>query len=144
MARRKLSEQEDKEARAAHLSSIAPELKEIAGQLAKAQADLRLAETEMKLLKKQYDREAAAINAAYERDRERAVGLGAVGRLREREDLLRNATVTRDSAFNSLRQQFEPRAASVKLRIYSLRETESQLENRRRNLLSKPQPQKPG
>jgi len=134
LARRKQERQERRQARAEGLKAVQPELKKIDGQLVKVRADLRLAESEMMLLKGQYDRELAAIHDAYKGDRKRAAALGAVGRLRDRENLLRSAAVTRDNKLMSLNQRFEPQVRSLKLRLQRLHQTQGQLEARRRKV----------
>jgi len=135
IARRKLDKAEQREARAEAMEKIAPELKKIDGQLKQIESDLKLVGTEMAMLKKEYDREVAAIHAEYERDRRRAGALGAVGRVRERENLIRQARVNRDNKLNGLRRRFEPKVRQLKLRTQQLNTAQAELQTKRRNLI---------
>ena len=140
LARRKLQKQQEDQARAAQLEELSPELKKIDDKIANVRTDLRLANTEVNLLKGLYEREVAAALAEYERERNRAANLGAVGRLRERENVLRNAENSRDSKLNSIRQQFESKAMAMKLKLQKLNESLKQLLAERRKVLSAERP----
>ena len=135
-ARREVEQEQERRERAAQIKEDPPQLKQIDAKIAKTQGELRLVNVEMSLLKGQYDREIAAIHAEYARARRRAAALGAAGRIKERERLLLSGREKRDSKLNSLRQKFEPKVMSLKLKIQRINESLVLLATERRQVLS--------
>ena len=134
-ARREQLRKDQADSVAAQRKVISPELRKISDELKRIIKDLRLANSEMNMMEGEYKREAAAINAAYDRDRRQARKLGMTKKVQEREALIRRATSNRENSLNSLRRQFEPRVRGLRLRIQGYVERQKNLHEKRRALL---------